>query len=250
MKILAKGGDGQIFQKDNRVVKKFYKKEFFDNEKGVQNFSHPFIIKPLLINEEEMSIEYNFYKKGALYPCYNLEKVIKMLFQISDSAAYIDAHGLYYSDLSPKNIVQTDDGDYILIDFGRLQSYGNTVSAPKNYIEYSKKIGVNQPSDYLFKPSIFLVFTALWYYSGTFIIGDIKNLPPVLKKMYDWALEKRPSILGLRNYIFNCFEEPKKYALQEAIHLSRMFDLVNSTNIFGELDKEDVEFYKKNYQYR
>lgn len=249
MKKLTEGAEGEIFREGKSIIKKFSSKEVFDREREVLNFSHPFIIKPISVDPKKLTIQYPFFEKGVLKPEKNVFRTMKLLFQLSDCAAYIDSKGFYYSDYSPNNVLQTNDGDFILIDFGSMEKVekAKKVSAPKQYIEAAKKILSEKFSEsFLFLPSLFLTFTALYSYSAKF--GPKTH--PLLKKMYNWVIDKKPSILGLRNYIFNCFEEPKNFLTHESLYLIQKINGGFPEKILDEIPKNIIDDYRKNYSYR
>lgn len=248
MEKYKKGGDGEIFRKGENIVKKFDQKRFFDSERQIKFFSHPFIIKTILIDEKELSIEYPFYPGDIEKPCRDIKEVIKMLFQISDALAYLDSKDFYYTDISPKNILKSKEGDYVLIDFGRLTKKYDIISAPPQFNTKAKKDGFWGAKNALFIPSLYLIYTAMFYFNGDY--ENLQKTHPLLKKIYEWATEKRPTILGMRNYIFNCFSEPKKYLINNAIHFAVKYDKDNGTEILKEIDKKDFQTYKKTFEYR
>jgi len=112
-----------------------WKHKFLQEAQTLAKLSHPSIVKVLDFFEENntayMVME---FLKGQTLESYiqskggrlSQEEALKLIKQIAEAVKYIHSHNILHRDLKPDNIILTDDGRLVLIDFGNAKDLSSS----------------------------------------------------------------------------------------------------------------------------
>ena len=109
------------------------KAKFIDEAHRLARFSHPSIVRVFGVFEENNtaymvmefleghSLAQKITQKGSL----SEKEVVDIAGKVSDALAAVHAEGLIHRDIKPDNIMLTNDGRVVLIDFGTARSFAS-----------------------------------------------------------------------------------------------------------------------------
>jgi len=204
--VIGQGTDGVVLKVGTDLVKKVFSNPIaFQKESQIQNINSPGIARILRVDPQEMAIYYPEYKSIKTVK-WTKALLKRFYYQVTDSLCKLLDYGYLYTDVSPNNIMVDSYGNFVLIDFGSLQSITNIegVYAPDAYIKKFKKVTdyadddqrklLNQPSE-LSAPILFLAETARK------LVKDI----PLTDRVYEWVVDSYPTPYLFKMYLDNGF---------------------------------------------
>ena len=109
------------------------KAKFIDEAHRLARFSHPSIVRVFGVFEENNtatmvmefleghSLAQRITQKGTL----GEKEVVDIAGKVGDALAAVHAEGLIHRDIKPDNIMLTNDGRVVLIDFGTARSFAS-----------------------------------------------------------------------------------------------------------------------------
>ena len=132
-----------------------YSLESFEKEAAtLASLNHPGIVKVLRSFEangtayfvmpfvEGTTFDTLIKERHAQGETFTEEELAGLLGRVLDALAYLHARGIYHRDIKPGNILITDDGDPVLIDFGaarqRLSERSLTVIESPGYTPFEQ----------------------------------------------------------------------------------------------------------------
>lgn len=128
---------------------------FVGEGKLLERFNHPGIVKVYALFEENgsaylvmeflqgESLSQGLQRRGAM----NQEQALEVARQVGESLQIVHSGGLIHSDVKPENVIRTEDGRLVLLDFGVSRGYLSSKSAKVSMVAVSP--GYSPPEQYV-----------------------------------------------------------------------------------------------------
>lgn len=131
------------------------------------------------------------------YEILSEKTLLNIILQVAEAMAYVHKHGVIHSDLSPKNIIITNDGCVKIIDFG-LSHFINSIQnniASGGTPSYIAPEVLNNPSSISPASDIFALGIIIYeVFIGKESHGnvDLSDIPIGIRSIIKKAIEKNP----------------------------------------------------------